>query len=213
MPAPASRIRLGGRRAVVRERHARGVPAVADELDTRRRGRSPHAAEVHAQARLSSGRDACGGRRELSACAASWALCVTCRSLSSGAGVGEPAFSLRRTWETDRAMSSTTDRVPRVTLRPDVEIPQLGFGVFQVPPKETEEVVARALRPATATSTRPPRTETRARSARRSTPRASTARRSSSRRSASTTTTAKTRPRTRSRRASSGSSSNTSTST
>jgi diketogulonate reductase-like aldo/keto reductase len=32
-----------------------------------------------------------------------------------------------------------------VTLRPDVEIPQLGYGVFQVPPKETEEVVARAL--------------------------------------------------------------------
>jgi 2,5-diketo-D-gluconate reductase A len=42
-------------------------------------------------------------------------------------------------------MTSTTDRVPRVTLRPEVEIPQLGFGVFQVPPKETEEVVAHAL--------------------------------------------------------------------
>jgi 2,5-diketo-D-gluconate reductase A len=42
-------------------------------------------------------------------------------------------------------MTSATDRVPRVTLRPDVEIPQLGFGVFQVPPKETEEVVAQAL--------------------------------------------------------------------
>jgi diketogulonate reductase-like aldo/keto reductase len=42
-------------------------------------------------------------------------------------------------------MTSATDQVPRVALRPDVEIPQLGFGVFQVPPKETEEVVARAL--------------------------------------------------------------------
>jgi 2,5-diketo-D-gluconate reductase A len=42
-------------------------------------------------------------------------------------------------------MTSTTDQVPVVTLRPDVEIPQLGYGVFQVPPKETEEVVARAL--------------------------------------------------------------------
>jgi 2,5-diketo-D-gluconate reductase A len=42
-------------------------------------------------------------------------------------------------------MTSTTDQVPVVTLRPEVEIPQLGFGVFQVPPKETEEVVARAL--------------------------------------------------------------------
>jgi 2,5-diketo-D-gluconate reductase A len=30
-------------------------------------------------------------------------------------------------------------------LRPDVAIPQLGYGVFQVPPPETEEVVARAL--------------------------------------------------------------------
>jgi 2,5-diketo-D-gluconate reductase A len=30
-------------------------------------------------------------------------------------------------------------------LRPNVAIPQLGFGVFQVPPKETEEAVARAL--------------------------------------------------------------------
>jgi 2,5-diketo-D-gluconate reductase A len=42
-------------------------------------------------------------------------------------------------------MTSATDQVPTVVLRPDVEIPQLGFGVFQVPPKETEEVVARAL--------------------------------------------------------------------
>jgi 2,5-diketo-D-gluconate reductase A len=42
-------------------------------------------------------------------------------------------------------MTSTTDQVPRVTLRLEVEIPQLGFGVFQVPPKETEEAVARAL--------------------------------------------------------------------
>ena len=42
-------------------------------------------------------------------------------------------------------MTSQTDQVPRISLRPDVEIPQLGFGVFQVPPKETEEVVAHAL--------------------------------------------------------------------
>jgi 2,5-diketo-D-gluconate reductase A len=42
-------------------------------------------------------------------------------------------------------MTSTTDQVPRVLLRPDVAIPQLGYGVFQVPPPETEEVVARAL--------------------------------------------------------------------
>jgi 2,5-diketo-D-gluconate reductase A len=42
-------------------------------------------------------------------------------------------------------MSSHTDQIPRISLRPDVAIPQLGFGVFQVPPKETEEAVARAL--------------------------------------------------------------------
>jgi 2,5-diketo-D-gluconate reductase A len=40
---------------------------------------------------------------------------------------------------------SQTDTIPRIGLRPDVEIPQLGFGVFQVPPKETYEVVTRAL--------------------------------------------------------------------
>jgi len=42
-------------------------------------------------------------------------------------------------------MSSQTDTVPRLTLRPDVEIPQLGFGVFQVPAPETYEAVTRAL--------------------------------------------------------------------
>lgn len=42
-------------------------------------------------------------------------------------------------------MSTQADPVPRVSLRPAVAIPQLGFGVFQIPPKETEEVVARAL--------------------------------------------------------------------
>ena len=40
-------------------------------------------------------------------------------------------------------MSSST--VPSVTLRGDVEIPQLGFGVFQVPPEDTAEVATRAL--------------------------------------------------------------------
>jgi 2,5-diketo-D-gluconate reductase A len=42
-------------------------------------------------------------------------------------------------------MTIHTDQIPRITLRPDVEIPQLGFGVFQVPPAETELAVARAL--------------------------------------------------------------------
>jgi 2,5-diketo-D-gluconate reductase A len=35
--------------------------------------------------------------------------------------------------------------VPNVTLHDGIEIPQLGFGVFQVPPDDTEKVVAEAL--------------------------------------------------------------------
>jgi 2,5-diketo-D-gluconate reductase A len=42
-------------------------------------------------------------------------------------------------------MSSPTDTVPKVTLRDGVDIPQLGFGVFQVPPEDTAEVTTRAL--------------------------------------------------------------------
>ena len=42
--------------------------------------------------------------------------------------------------------TSPSDHVPLVHLRSKVDIPQLGFGVFQVPPAETEEAVADALR-------------------------------------------------------------------
>ncbi|MCA1673760.1 MAG: aldo/keto reductase, partial [Actinobacteria bacterium] len=35
--------------------------------------------------------------------------------------------------------------VPHVTLNNGVQIPQLGFGVFQVPPEETAQVVGTAL--------------------------------------------------------------------
>jgi 2,5-diketo-D-gluconate reductase A len=42
-------------------------------------------------------------------------------------------------------MTTSTDRVPRIPLRGDTEIPQLGFGVFQVPPEDTADVVARAF--------------------------------------------------------------------
>lgn len=42
-------------------------------------------------------------------------------------------------------MSSPTGQVPHVRLGADVEIPQLGLGVFQVPAQETAEVVTRAL--------------------------------------------------------------------
>jgi 2,5-diketo-D-gluconate reductase A len=42
-------------------------------------------------------------------------------------------------------MTSPTDTVPQISLRDGVEIPQLGFGVFQVPPDDTVEVTTRAL--------------------------------------------------------------------
>jgi diketogulonate reductase-like aldo/keto reductase len=41
-------------------------------------------------------------------------------------------------------MSNVTE-VPVVTLNDGVEIPQLGFGVFQIPPEETQEAVEEAL--------------------------------------------------------------------
>jgi diketogulonate reductase-like aldo/keto reductase len=42
-------------------------------------------------------------------------------------------------------MSSPTDQIPNLSLGSNEQIPQLGFGVFQVPPKETEQAVAEAL--------------------------------------------------------------------
>jgi 2,5-diketo-D-gluconate reductase A len=42
-------------------------------------------------------------------------------------------------------MTLSTNQVPNITLRGDVEIPQLGFGVFQVPPEQTAEATTRAL--------------------------------------------------------------------
>jgi 2,5-diketo-D-gluconate reductase A len=43
-------------------------------------------------------------------------------------------------------MTTSSIDIPDVPLRGGAEIPQLGFGVFQVPPEDTEEVVSRALR-------------------------------------------------------------------
>src|SRR6202035_2215430 len=43
------------------------------------------------------------------------------------------------------SMSRSTSRVPTIPLRGDARIPQLGFGVFQVPPRKTLEVVSEAL--------------------------------------------------------------------
>jgi 2,5-diketo-D-gluconate reductase A len=42
-------------------------------------------------------------------------------------------------------MSTTSSRVPTVTLSDGEQIPQLGFGVFQVPPADTADVATRAL--------------------------------------------------------------------
>lgn len=42
-------------------------------------------------------------------------------------------------------MSISSTRIPTVPLRGGVDIPQLGFGVFQVPPANTFEVVTHAL--------------------------------------------------------------------
>ncbi|HEU0317261.1 MAG TPA: aldo/keto reductase, partial [Solirubrobacteraceae bacterium] len=42
-------------------------------------------------------------------------------------------------------MSTSRTSVPPVRLSGGVEIPQLGFGVFQVPPADTAEVATRAL--------------------------------------------------------------------
>jgi 2,5-diketo-D-gluconate reductase A len=42
-------------------------------------------------------------------------------------------------------MANVTE-VPVLTLHDSVEIPQLGFGVFQIPPEETQEKVEEALR-------------------------------------------------------------------
>jgi 2,5-diketo-D-gluconate reductase A len=42
-------------------------------------------------------------------------------------------------------MSTSTDQIPQIPLRGGTSIPQLGFGVFQVPPSETAGVVEQAL--------------------------------------------------------------------
>ncbi len=43
-------------------------------------------------------------------------------------------------------MTTSSIDIPDVPLRGGAEIPQLGFGVFQVPPEDTEETVLRALK-------------------------------------------------------------------
>ena len=42
-------------------------------------------------------------------------------------------------------MSASTDQVPTIALRDDGQIPQLGFGVFQIPPADTAEATTLAF--------------------------------------------------------------------
>src|ERR1700755_1162144 len=42
-------------------------------------------------------------------------------------------------------MSDLAEQTPTLQIAPNERIPQLGFGVFQVPPRETEVAVAEAL--------------------------------------------------------------------
>jgi 2,5-diketo-D-gluconate reductase A len=46
---------------------------------------------------------------------------------------------------TRNGMSTSISQMPTIALRGAVDIPQLGLGVFQIPPQETVEVVVRAL--------------------------------------------------------------------
>jgi 2,5-diketo-D-gluconate reductase A len=45
----------------------------------------------------------------------------------------------------DKGMNAPTDHIQMLPLGASEHVPQLGFGVFQVPPKETEQAVAEAL--------------------------------------------------------------------
>jgi 2,5-diketo-D-gluconate reductase A len=42
-------------------------------------------------------------------------------------------------------MTTTSSQIPQISFRDGEQIPQLGFGVFQVPPAQTAEVVLQAL--------------------------------------------------------------------
>src|SRR3954464_15881834 len=57
-------------------------------------------------------------------------------------GRAEPSHARRR--ERDETESPVT-AVPQIRLNDGRTIPQLGFGVFQIPPRETAEAVRRAL--------------------------------------------------------------------
>src|ERR1700678_2455674 len=53
-------------------------------------------------------------------------------------------FTMAESRGIDGPMDTSIDQIPHIALRGE-EIPQLGFGVFQVPPKDTAEAVTLAL--------------------------------------------------------------------
>jgi 2,5-diketo-D-gluconate reductase A len=53
-------------------------------------------------------------------------------------------FTMAESRGIDGPMDTSIDQIPHIALR-GAEIPQLGFGVFQVPPKDTADAVANAL--------------------------------------------------------------------
>jgi 2,5-diketo-D-gluconate reductase A len=62
-----------------------------------------------------------------------------------GAGTHSIAMSELAACGKLQLMSTSQSNVPTVRLNDGEEIPQLGFGVFQVPPQDTAEVATRAL--------------------------------------------------------------------
>jgi hypothetical protein len=98
-------------------------------------------------------------------------------------------------------MSASIDQVPTIALRDDGQIPQLGFGVFQIPPADTVEATTVALQAGYRHIDTAAAYRNEAEVGQATTPRASTAATSSSPPSASTTTTATSRPSTPARRA------------
>ncbi len=95
----------------------------------------------------------------------------------------------------DLRIESVVSKVPHITLNNDVAMPQLGYGVWQVPDDEAATAVGNAWKPDTAASTPPRSTATRRHGEGARRLRASRVTSSSSRRSCGTTSRATTRLR------------------
>src|SRR5689334_24641278 len=105
--------------------------------DTARRRRSPTASRRRSATRAIpwSCARAATRRRDCGGCWNGWLAC--CPSADGGPLATRAAGHLR-------GMASSL-QIPTVTLSDGVEIPQLGLGVFQVPPEDTAENVTTAL--------------------------------------------------------------------